>query len=145
MCVIQVESVGPKIHRLRQLANVTILIFWAILKKQPMCGVVQVRNFKLTSQLANANLQSSCSSGCGSVGRAVAFNSRGPRFDSSHQQNVIEHLVIINCIEKTKINKKRPGMAHTFKKTLNQVQHLNYLYLLIQGQQNTMQQPQNKI
>ena len=28
----------------------------------------------------------------------------------------IEHLFIINCIEKTKINKKRPGMAHFLKK-----------------------------
>ena len=54
-------------------------------------------------------------SGCGSVGRAVAFNTRGPRFVSSHRQNFIEHLFvnlfIINCIEMTKINKKRPGMA----------------------------------
>ena len=54
-------------------------------------------------------------SGCGSVGRAVAFNTKGPRFDSSHRQNFIEHLFIINCIEKTKINKKRPGIAHFFK------------------------------
>ena len=51
-------------------------------------------------------------SGCGSVGRAVALDIRGPRFDSSHLQNFIEHLFIINCIEKTKLNKKRPGMAH---------------------------------
>ena len=29
----------------------------------------------------------------------------------------IEHLFTINCIEKTKINKKRPGMAHFKKKT----------------------------
>ena len=28
------------------------------------------------------------------------------------------YLFIINCIEKTKINKKRPGMAHFFKKKL---------------------------
>ena len=56
-------------------------------------------------------------SGCGAVGRAVAFKTRCPRFDSSHRQNFIEHLFIINCIEKTKINKKkRPGMAHFFKK-----------------------------
>ena len=27
-------------------------------------------------------------SGCGSVGRAVAFDTRGPRFDSSHRQNL---------------------------------------------------------
>ena len=56
-------------------------------------------------------------SGCGSVGRTVAFDTRGPQFNSSHRQNFIEHLFIINCIEKTKINKKRPGMAHFFKKT----------------------------
>ena len=55
------------------------------------------------------------SGGCGSVGRAVAFDTKGPRFDSSHRQNFIEHLFIINCIEKTKINKKRPGMAHFLK------------------------------
>ena len=54
--------------------------------------------------------------GCGSVGTAVAVDTRGPRFDSSHQQNFIKHLFNINCIEKTKINKKRPGMAHFFKK-----------------------------
>ena len=33
-------------------------------------------------------------SGCGSVGRAVAFDSRGPWFDSSHRQNLIEHLFV---------------------------------------------------
>ena len=58
-------------------------------------------------------------SGCGAVGRAVAFKTRGPRFDSSHRQNFIEHLFIINCIEKTKINKKRGREWPTFlKKTL---------------------------
>ena len=47
-------------------------------------------------------------SGCGSVGRAVAADTRDPRFESSHRQN----LSTINCIEKTKIKKKRPGMTH---------------------------------
>ena len=68
-------------------------------------------------------LQSNCDgstikvgSGCGSVGRAVACNTRCPRFDSSNWQNFIEHLFIISCVEKTKINKKRPGMAHFFLK-----------------------------
>ena len=60
-------------------------------------------------------------SGCGSVGRAVAINTRGLWFDSSHWQNFIEHLFvnlfIINIIEKTKIYKKRPGMAHFLKKS----------------------------
>ena len=57
-------------------------------------------------------------SGCGSVGSAVASNSRCPRFESSHWQNLywtFVYLFTINCIEKTKINKKRPGMAHFFK------------------------------
>ena len=63
-------------------------------------------------------------SGCGSVGRAVDSDTRDPRFDSSHRQKFIEHLFIINCIEKTKINKKRPGMAH-FIKTIKVLQKLN--------------------
>ena len=29
----------------------------------------------------------------------------------------IEHLFTVNCIEKTKIKKKRPGMAHTNNRT----------------------------
>ena len=58
------------------------------------------------------NITCTSGSGCGSVGRAVAFDTRGLRFDSSHRQNFIEHLFINSCIEKTKINKKRPGMAH---------------------------------
>ena len=45
-------------------------------------------------------------SGCGSLGRAVTSNTRSPRFKSRHWQNV--------TIEKTKIKKKRPGMAHLF-------------------------------
>ena len=39
----------------------------------------------------------------------------------------IEHLFTINCIEKTKINKKMQGMAH-FKKT-EQVSSNRYDYL----------------
>ena len=50
----------------------------------------------------------SLGSGCGSVGRAVASDSR--------QKNYIEHFTV-NCIEKTKIKKKRLGRAHFLKKT----------------------------
>ena len=58
--------------------------------------------------------------GCGTVGRAVASNTRGPRFESSHWQTLyIEHVSTVNCIEKTKIKKKRSRMAHLFKKMLN--------------------------
>ena len=41
-------------------------------------------------------------SGCGTIGRVVVSNTRDPRFKSA---------VCIHCIEKTKIEKKRPGMA----------------------------------
>ena len=54
-------------------------------------------------------------SGCNSVGRAVASDTRGPRFESSHRQNLYWTLFTVNCIEKTKIKKKRPGMAHLKK------------------------------
>ena len=36
----------------------------------------------------NTYLKLKLGSGCGSVGRVVAFNTRGPRFDSSHRQNL---------------------------------------------------------
>ena len=41
-------------------------------------------------------------SGCGSVGRAVASDTRGPRFKSSHWQKFIyiEHLFPVNCVLK---------------------------------------------
>ena len=39
-------------------------------------------------------------SGCGSVGRAVASDTRDPRFESSHWQKIIyiEHLFTVNCV-----------------------------------------------
>ena len=57
---------------------------------------------------------------CGSVGRAVASIARGPRFESSHQQTFRTdiNLSTVNCIEKTKINKKRPGIAYFEKNAL---------------------------
>ena len=51
----------------------------------------------------------------GSVGRAVASNSRGLWHESSHWQKFILTFTV-SCIEMTKIRKKRPGMAHFFKK-----------------------------
>ena len=41
-------------------------------------------------------------SGCGSVGRVVAYNTRGPRFKSSHRQKFkyIEHLCTVSCVMK---------------------------------------------
>ena len=48
---------------------------------------------------------SGCGWLCGSVGRVVTSNARGPRFESSGRQKFI-------YIEKTKIKKKSLGMAH---------------------------------
>ena len=60
-------------------------------------------------------------SGCSLVGRAVASDSRGPRFESSHRQNIyIEHLFTVNCIEKTKITEKEAGIGPLFKKRSRQ-------------------------
>ena len=46
-------------------------------------------------------------SSCGSVGRAVVSNTRGPRFEYSHRQILNWTLFTVNCIEKTKLKKKR--------------------------------------
>ena len=52
--------------------------------------------------------------GCGSVVRAVAFNSRGPQFESTDRQNfAITNIPL--TVENTQINKKRLGMAHLNK------------------------------
>ena len=58
-------------------------------------------------------------SGCGSVGRAVASDTRGPRFESSHQQNkfYIEHLLTVNCVLKRRNKEKEAGNG-PFKKSL---------------------------
>ena len=45
-------------------------------------------------------------SGCGSVGRAVAFNTRGPQFDSSHRQNFIEHC-LLTCLLSTVLKRRK--------------------------------------
>ena len=57
---------------------------------------------------------------CGSVGRVVASDIRDLRFESSHRQKLviyIEHLFTVNFVlQKTKIKKRRLGMAHFYKK-----------------------------
>ena len=58
-------------------------------------------------------------SGCGSVGRAVASNSRGRRFKSIHWQSLLYREFTVNCIEKTKIKTKEAANVQSFKKYLN--------------------------
>ena len=66
---------------------------------------------RLKALLMTLSVLTLVGSGCGSVGRAVISDTRGLQFESSHRQNPI-NLFTTNCIEKTKINKKRPGMVH---------------------------------
>ena len=52
----------------------------------------------------NINIKIICS-GCGSVGRAIASDTRGPWFGSGHRQKnlfyfEIEHLFTVNCVLK---------------------------------------------
>ena len=47
----------------------------------------------------------------GSVGRAVASDEEGPRFESNHWQNLIVTIFTLLTVEKKK-RKKRPGMTH---------------------------------
>ena len=58
--------------------------------------------------------------GCGSVGRAVTSDTRGPQFKSSFRNFYIDYLSPVNFIEK----KKRPGkgslkMIHKFGKQMD--------------------------
>ena len=48
-------------------------------------------------------------SGCGSVGRAVASDTRGPQFDSSHAQKYVVNVYYQLRCKDEKIKKKRPG------------------------------------
>ena len=51
------------------------------------------------------------------LGRVVASDTRGQRFESSHRQT------FVYCIEKTKIKKKRPGVGpFLIKKTMVDVE-----------------------
>ena len=55
-------------------------------------------------------------SGCGSVGRAVASDTRGLRIESSRQQLFFinfEQLYTVKCVlKRRKWRNKTPGMAH---------------------------------
>ena len=73
-------------------------------------------------------------SGCGSVGRAVASDARGLRFESSHRQTFISdiYLLTVNYIEKTKIKRKR---GQELKLINVQIQgRLNKGYVLIKNE-----------
>ena len=55
--------------------------------------------------------------GCGSVGRKVTCDTRGPRFQSSHRQILLKTYLLLT-VEKTKIKKKWLRIAHLKKSLL---------------------------
>ena len=57
-------------------------------------------------------------SGCGAVGRAVTFDNRGPGFDSSHRQLLLNIYLLLTVCRIDENKEKRPGMAHLLKKTI---------------------------
>ena len=57
-------------------------------------------------------------SGCGSVGRAVASNSRGPRFKSRHRKKFIFNILLSNVL-KRRNKEKEAGKVHCLKKISN--------------------------
>ena len=61
-------------------------------------------------------------SGCGSVGRTVASNTRDLRFETRHWQNLIYQFIY--QFEKPKIKKKGQGMAHLFKLTQSKMSYI---------------------
>ena len=58
----------------------------------------------------NFKSKSALGSGCGSVGRVVASDTR---IQSS--ANFIYYQLYLNCIEETKMTEKRPGISHLKK------------------------------
>ena len=101
------------------------------LPRKKDCNTYQSGSFRWRLAFWKKLRTNNWTSGCGSVGRVVASDTRGLRFESSHRQNFI-HVFTINCVEKTKIKKKGPGMAPFLKKPkkqLNQKCSLNFSFL----------------
>ena len=107
-------------HSLVRQGGSTLLVLikrcrlWRKLSRASKMSSMGTRHF-LVAWKSNAFL--SVGSGGGSVGRVVASNTRGRLFESQHWQNFIYQLYISK--EKTKIKKKRWGMAHLFKNLLS--------------------------
>ena len=86
-----------------------------ILLKEKMLMSNQSINYPPYNYAGNAGIGKKAyqGRGCGKVGRAVPSDSRDPRFKSQHRQLYILNMYLLIAIqEKTKIKKKRPGMAH---------------------------------
>ena len=74
-------------------------------------------------------------SGCCSVGRAVTFDIRGQRFESSHRLTFILNIclqsTVLYGIDKNKERRGQEGIPHFYKKTetLTTMQYSQCTYL----------------
>ena len=93
--------------------------YFRIERKRKICKRWRMRQIKKEPAHWPDQQKTHTGSGCGSVGKAVASNTRGLRYESSHQQKLYWTLFTVSCQEKTKIKKKRPGMAHLKKSLLH--------------------------
>ena len=57
-------------------------------------------------------------SGCGAVGRAVTYDTRGPGFDSSHRQLLLNIYLLLTVCRKDENKEKRGREWPIFKKLL---------------------------
>ena len=64
-------------------------------------------------------------SGCGAVGRAVASNTRGPGFESSHWQLLLNIYLLLTVCRKDENKEKRGREWPIFKKT-SYICHIKY-------------------
>ena len=78
------------------------------------CTFVYFNRFYLSSNDFGFSF-SPMGSGCGKVGRAVASDTRVPRFESSHRQLLLNVYLLLTVCGKDENKEYRPGMAHLKK------------------------------
>ena len=80
---------GLKLSVSRWVTIAPILMWKSFAQHKSFIGVfLFVPRSRLTPKFVWVNISSSMGSGCGAVGRAVASDTRGPRFESSLWQNL---------------------------------------------------------
>ena len=101
--ILKVCSSNPVISKIYPL-----LVLLSVIEKKKLKQEEAGNDPFLINQLTNKWL-------CSSVGRAVASETRGPRFESGHRQNLL-NICLLSTVLKRRKNKrkKRPGMAHFF-------------------------------
>ena len=69
--------------------------------------------------MKSTQVSSPMGGGCGSVGIAVASNSRGPRFESSHLQIFIFNKFTFNCWKDENKGKEASGQSYKASTIVN--------------------------